>query len=77
MEYRPQELGVALPPINVGVAADIIRAELVALATALNAKVPGGETAGTKYIVNANGTVTSDFVLVSQPCRLHSSFAAE
>ena len=67
MKHRPSELGggVTLPPVNVGVTAATVRVDLVALATAINANVPGGETAGTDYIVNANGTVTSDFVQVS------------
>ena len=46
-------------PINVGVTADTVRAELVILATALNAGVPQGSD---KYQVNANNTVTVDFI---------------
>ncbi|KAK4499754.1 hypothetical protein PRZ48_007940 [Zasmidium cellare] len=56
----PSELGgVTLPPINVGITADTVRGELVALATILNAGVPQGSDS---YIVNPNGTVTSDFI---------------
>ena len=57
---RPDELGVTLPPINVGVTAGTVRAELVALGTALNARVPGGA----RYVQNADGTVTANFIQV-------------
>ena len=52
---------MTLPPANVGVAAGTVRAELVALATVLNAGVPPGSVS---YINNANGSVTSDFIQV-------------
>lgn len=52
---------MTFPPINVGVTAETVRLELVALATALNADVPQGSDS---YIVNNNGTVTSDFIQV-------------
>ena len=60
LKHRPDELGVTLPPINVGVTAGTVRAELVALGTALNAKVPGGA----RYVQNADGTVTANFIQV-------------
>lgn len=50
-----------LPPVNVGFTAETVRAELVLLATLLNAGVPQGSDS---YIVNSNGTVTSDFIQV-------------
>ncbi|KAF2482868.1 hypothetical protein BDY17DRAFT_309974 [Neohortaea acidophila] len=58
----PAELGgkVTLPPINVGVTAETVRAELVGLATVLFASVPGPNHA--TYINNANGSVTADFI---------------
>lgn len=45
--------------MNVGVTAGTVRAELVALATALNADVPQGSDS---YQVNANNTVTVDYI---------------
>lgn len=51
------------PPINTGVTADTVRAELVLLATVLDAGVPEGSDS---YIVNQNGTVTADFIQVSR-----------
>ena len=60
---RPAELGTQLPPVNVGVTATTVRLELVGLATVLDAGVPQGSDS---YIVNSNGTVTSDFIQVSQ-----------
>ncbi|KAK5696074.1 hypothetical protein LTR97_008494 [Elasticomyces elasticus] len=56
----PNEVNaVTLPPVNVGVTADTVRAELVILATAINAGVPVGSD---KYQVNSNNTVTVDYV---------------
>lgn len=52
-----------LPPVNVGFTAETVRAELVLLATLLDADVPQGSDS---YIVNANGTVTSDFIQVRE-----------
>ncbi|KAM3425770.1 hypothetical protein BST61_g7700 [Cercospora zeina] len=49
-------------PANVGFTAETVRAELVALATALDADVPGGPDDGAVFTVNGNGTVTVDFV---------------
>ncbi|KAF2207251.1 hypothetical protein CERZMDRAFT_102536 [Cercospora zeae-maydis SCOH1-5] len=49
-------------PVNVGFTADTVRAELVALATVLDADVPGGPDDGAVFTVNGNGTVTVDFV---------------
>lgn len=59
----PAELGgtVTLPPVNVGITADTVRLELVALATILNAGVPQGSGS---YINNANGSVTVDYIQV-------------
>ena len=45
--------------INVGVTAGTVRAELVVLATALNADVKNPHV-----FCNANGTATSDFIQV-------------
>lgn len=68
---RPSELkGAVTLPVNVGVDATTIRAELVALATLLLAGVkgyPGGQT----YTVNANGSVTADLVqVITSPLEL-------
>lgn len=52
-------------PVNVGVTADTVRAELVALGTALDAGVPGGPDNGANYTINPNSTVTVDFIQVS------------
>ena len=46
--------------VNVGVTADTVRSELVALATALNAGVKNA-----RVYCNANGTATSDLIQVS------------
>jgi hypothetical protein len=46
--------------VNVGVTADTVRAELVSLATVLNAGVKNPHV-----YCNANGTATSDFIQVS------------
>ncbi|KAK4968344.1 hypothetical protein LTR42_009627 [Elasticomyces elasticus] len=60
LSLRPNEANaVTLPPVNVGVTADTVRAELVILATAINAGVPVGSD---KYQVNSNNTVTVDYV---------------
>jgi hypothetical protein len=64
----PDELQTffAVPvPVKVGVTADTVRAELVALATVLDAEVENGPDAGATYTVNSNGTVTVDYVQVS------------
>ncbi|KAF7190218.1 Alpha-ketoglutarate-dependent 2,4-dichlorophenoxyacetate dioxygenase [Pseudocercospora fuligena] len=50
---------ITTPLINTGVTAETVGAELVLLATLLNADVPQGSDS---YIVNKNGTVTSDFI---------------
>ncbi|KAK4621922.1 hypothetical protein CLAFUW4_06591 [Fulvia fulva] len=55
----PAELGFQLPPVNVGVTDSTVCLELVGLATVLDAGVPEGSDS---YIVNSNGTVTSDFI---------------
>ena len=63
----PDELQTffAVPaPVNVGLTADTVRAELVALGTVLDAKVPGGPVNGANYTVNPNSTVTVDFIQV-------------
>lgn len=57
----PSELGVTLPPVNVGVTAGTVRTELVALGTALGAAVPGNKAT---YIDNGDGSVTSNFIQV-------------
>ena len=60
----PSELGITLPPVNVGVTAGTVRTELVALGTALGAAVPGNKAT---YIQNSDGSVTSNFIQVSFP----------
>ncbi|KAI1357764.1 hypothetical protein F5Y08DRAFT_323443 [Xylaria arbuscula] len=57
----PSELGVALPPINVGLTADTVRTELVILGAVLNANVPAHSV---HYINNSNGSVTVDFIQI-------------
>ena len=59
----PDEAPQLVVPANVGVTAATVRSELVVLATALNAGVPASSV---RYIFNANGTATSDFIQVCQ-----------
>lgn len=61
MWSRPNELPEVTLEVNVGVTAETVRLELVALATALDAGVPKNSV---HFINNANGTVTSDFIQV-------------
>ncbi|EMC95532.1 hypothetical protein BAUCODRAFT_492943 [Baudoinia panamericana UAMH 10762] len=55
----PNEANAVTVPVNAGVTADTVRQELVILATVMNAGVPQGFD---KYMCNANGTVTVDYV---------------
>ena len=56
---RPSEADNLAIPVNVGITAETVRQELVVLAIALNAGVPQGSD---HYLVNANGTVTVDYI---------------
>ena len=58
----PSELGVTLPPVNVGVTADTVRDELVVLGTVLNAAVPASSVSYSPLA--SDGSVTVTFVQV-------------